>query len=120
MKLDPNHLVILASIVDFGGLVEGARQLGKSQPSMSRTISMLEARLGSRLFEKGKRPLRPTELCLTLAEQGRQVRNAQARAERAVGLYSGGKSGTARVAGTPVFVDGVISSMLASFQMAYP
>lgn len=81
---------------------------------------MLEARLGSRLFEKGKRPLRPTELCLVLAQQGRAIAEAAREAEAAVDLYNGGKSGTARLAGTPIFMDGVISTMIASFQTAFP
>jgi DNA-binding transcriptional LysR family regulator len=120
MRIDPNHLQIIAAVIDSGGLGEGARALNKSQPSVSRTLSILESRLGSRLFEKGKRPLRPTELCRTLAVQGRLISAASEAASQAVALYSGGKSGTARIAGTPIFMDGVISSMMASFQRAFP
>ena len=120
MKIDPNHLEILSAVVSAGGLTEGAAVLGKSQPSVSRTISMLEARIGSRLFEKGRRPLRPTELCLTLAAEGRDIFDATERASQAVIKYAGGKSGTARVAGSPIFMDGVISNMIAGFQVAFP
>lgn len=120
MRIDPNHLQMLAAIIDAGGLSEGAAQLNKSQPSVSRSVAMLEKRLGSRLFEKGKRPLRPTELCQTLAEQGRIVEAASMAAQTAAQLYSGGKAGTARIAGTPIFMDGVISNMMASFQSAFP
>ena len=120
MKIDPNHLHMLAAIIDSNGLGEGAAALNKSQPSLSRSLSMLEKRLGSRLFEKGKRPLRPTELCQTLAEQGRLIAKAGEAARTAVELYSGGKAGTVRVAGTPILMDGVISGMMASFQTAFP
>ncbi len=44
MKIDPNHLEILAAIVDHGGLTEGAKAINKSQPSVSRSI----ANIGSR------------------------------------------------------------------------
>ncbi|WP_415919834.1 LysR family transcriptional regulator [Tateyamaria sp. SN6-1] len=111
---------MLAAIIDCGGLSEGAAALNKSQPSVSRSVSMLEKRLGSRLFEKGKRPLRPTELCHTLAEQGRVIAAARDAAQTAVAKYSGGKAGTARIAGTPIFMDGVIANMMASFQTAFP
>lgn len=120
MKIDPSHLHMLAAIVDAGGLSEGALSLNKSQPSLSRTITLLEARLGSRLFEKGKRPLRPTELCQSLAAQGRMIRSATTIAEQVAELHTRGKAGTARIAGTPIFSDGVISNMIASFQSAYP
>ena len=120
MKIDPNHLHMLASIIDSGGLSESAVALNKSQPSLSRTVAMLEARLGSRLFEKGKRPLRPTELCLSLADQGRIILRASEAARQVAELYSGGKAGTARISGTPIFMDGVISNMIATFHGAFP
>jgi DNA-binding transcriptional LysR family regulator len=120
MKLEPGHLEILSAVVTAGGLTEGAAALGKSQPSVSRTLSILEARVGSRLFEKGRRPLRPTELCLVLAAEGRDILDASERASQAIIKYTGGKSGTARVAGSPIFMDGVISNMIAGFQIAFP
>lgn len=120
MKIDPNHLRLLAAIIDNGGVGEGAERLGKSQPSVSRTLAALEARVGSRLFEKGRRPLRPTDLCRTLAVQGRVIAEAMELAGQVVDRYAGGKSGTARVAGTPIFTDGVISGMVAGFQSAFP
>ena len=61
MKLDPRHLEILAAIVDHGGLTEGAEALGKSQPSVSRTLSQLEARIGAPLFTP-RGALQPTDL----------------------------------------------------------
>ncbi|MEM6381916.1 MAG: LysR family transcriptional regulator [Pseudomonadota bacterium] len=120
MKFDPRHLEILAAIVDRGGLTEGADALGKSQPSISRTLAQLEARVGSPLFEKHKRPLQPTELCLTLAIEGRKVLAASQSASDTVRRYLDGRSGIVRVGGTPIFMDGVISGMIADFQTAQP
>jgi DNA-binding transcriptional LysR family regulator len=120
MKFDPRHLEILAAIVDRGGLTEGAELLGKSQPSVSRTLAMLEARVGSRLFEKHKRPLQPTELCLALAAEGRRVLAANRAASDLVRRYMDGRSGVVRVGGSPIFMDGVISGMIADFQNGHP
>ncbi|MEM1283757.1 MAG: LysR family transcriptional regulator [Pseudomonadota bacterium] len=120
MKFDPRHLEILAAIVDRGGLTEGADALGKSQPSVSRTIAQLETRVGSPLFEKNKRPLQPTELCLALAVEGRKVLSASQAASDTVRRYLDGRSGIVRVGGTPIFMDGVISGMIADFQTAQP
>ncbi len=120
MKIDPRHLEIVAAIVDEGGLTEGAEALGKSQPSISRTLSQLEARVGAALFQPGKRPLQPTELGLALAEQGRRIRDADAAAASIVTRYRTGHAGLVRVAGTPIFMDGVITSMLAEFQRSTP
>lgn len=120
MKLDPRHLEILAAIVQHGGLTEGATALGKSQPSVSRSLSMLEDRLGIALFEPGRRPLRPTEFCLSLAQEGQKILQAGTTASTLVAQYHGGRSGAVRLAGTPFFMDGVVSGMIAGFQAEHP
>lgn len=120
MKLDPRHLEILAAIVDRGGLTEGAELLGKSQPSVSRTLAQLEARVGMPLFEPGRRPLRATELGLALAEHGRMVLTSGRAASEIVGSHRSGHAGLVRVAGTPIFMDGVIATIIARFQERVP
>lgn len=120
MKIDPRHLEVLSSIVEHGGLTEGAEALGRSQPSVSRTVTMLEERIGMPLFEKNRRPLKPTEVCLALAQEGQKIRQAGSIASELVASFSGGKAGVIRVGGTPVFMDGVISHMIAKFQLAFP
>lgn len=120
MKLDPRHLEIIAAIVDEGGLSEGAAFLGKSQPSVSRTVSQLEQRIGAPLFEPGRRPLKPTELGKALAVRGRQVLAANASASEVVAKHRQGMAGLVRAGGTPIFMDGVIATMIADFQLQNP
>lgn len=52
MKIDERHLAQLAAVVQAGGVTEGATLLGLSQPAVSRTLAMLEKRLGEPLFLK--------------------------------------------------------------------
>lgn len=120
MKIDPRHLAIIAAIVDRGGLTEGATALGRTQPSVSRTVAMLEQRIGAPLFEKNRRPLVPTELCQALAVEGRKIAGAADTASAIVGTYKAGHRGIVRIGGTPVFMDGVVSSVIAEFQRASP
>ena len=120
MKLDSEHLEILAVIVECRGLVEAAERLGKSQPSVSRTMALLEARIGSPLFEPGRRPLRPTELGQSLARIGAGIHAANAEARQLISRYSRGHVGRLRIGGTPIFLDGVISGMIAEFQNCHP
>lgn len=120
MKLDPRHLEILSAIVDHGGLTEGAEALGKSQPSVSRTLSQLEARIGAPLFQPGRRPLQPTELGRALADQGRAVLKAGKVSSEIVARYLTGHTGLVRVGGTPIFMDGVVSAKIALFQQRMP
>lgn len=120
MKLDSEHLEILAMIVEKGGLTEGAEALGKSQPSVSRTMALLENRIGAPLFEPGKRPLRPTELGENLARLGARIHVLNAEAGRLVHSYRRGHAGRLRIAGTPIFMDGVVSTFIADFQTRHP
>ena len=120
MKLDPRHLEILFAIVESGGMGEAADMLGKSQPSLSRSVSLLEERVGLPLFEPGRRPLRPTELGLALAAEGRKVFQAMRDSGTVLEQFQRGKTGAVRVGGTPVFLDGVISPMIADFQANNP
>ncbi len=120
MKIDPRHLEMLFAIVHRGGLTEGADVLGKSQPSVSRSLALLETRIGAPLFEPGKRPLKPTELGATLAAEGRKVFEAGQHATGLLERFTTGKTGAVRVAGTPVFLDGVISGMIGAFQVEHP
>ncbi|WP_299826380.1 LysR family transcriptional regulator [uncultured Roseobacter sp.] len=120
MLIDPKHLHILSAIVDAGGMSQGARNLGKSQPSLSRIVADLEARLGESLFEKGRRPLQPTELCTRLASEGRVIARATQQAQDIASQFISGHAGSVRVAGTPIFMDGVISTIIAGFQDEFP
>lgn len=120
MKLDSEHLVILAAVLDGGGVVEGAASIGKSQPSVSRTLALLEARIGEPLFDRTRRPLKPSELCETLAAQGRRVLEAQRAATEALDRHRSGRAGVLRVGGSPFFMDGVVAPRIAEFQMQHP
>lgn len=120
MKLDPRHLEILAAIVEEGGLTEGAAALGKSQPSVSRSLALLESRVGQHLFEPRRRPLRPTELGQSLALEGKKILDANRAASALVTAHSRGLAGAIRVAGTPIFMDGVISGLIAQFHADHP
>ncbi len=120
MKLDERHLLQLAAVVEAGGVTEGAALIGQSQPSVSRTLSMLEKRVGERLFLPGKRPLQPTALGRQLAVHGKAILAASRKATETVASFRGGISGRMRVGGVPFFMDAIVSSIIAGFQMKEP
>ncbi|TBZ03553.1 LysR family transcriptional regulator, partial [Rhizobium leguminosarum bv. viciae] len=120
MKIDERHLVQLAAVVKTGGVTEGAALLGLSQPAVSRTLSMLEARIGEPLFLKGRRPLQPTPLGRALADHGQTMLSASRKASDVVESFRAGRSGVVRVGGTPFFMDALIAGMIAEFQNLHP
>jgi DNA-binding transcriptional LysR family regulator len=94
--------------------------LGLSQPAVSRSLSMLEARVGEALFVKGKRPLQPTVLGSQLATHGRAMLVASRKASDTVQGFLKGTAGLVRVGGVPFFMDAMISRMIAEFQNLEP
>ena len=120
MKIDERHLVQLAAVVQTGGVTEGAALLGLTQPAVSRTLSMLEKRLGETLFVKGRRPLQPTPHGRALANHGATMLAAARKASDAIESFRAGKSGLIRIGGTPFFMDAMIAEMIASFQNSHP
>lgn len=120
MKIDERHLIQLAAVVQTGSVTDGAELLGMTQPAVSRTLSTLEKRLGEPLFAKGQRPLQPTPLARSLADQGQVMLAASRKASETIRNFREGKAGSVRVGGTPFFMDALISSMTAEFQNTYP
>lgn len=120
MKLDERHLIQLAAVVEAGGVTEGAALLGMTQPAVSRTLAMLEKRLGEALFVRGRRPLQPTPLGRALAEHGQAMLLASRRASELVASFHHGRGGLVRIGGTPFFMDALISGTIAEFQNRYP
>ncbi len=120
MKLNERHLMQLAAVVDAGGISEGAALLGMTQSAVSRSLSMLEDRVGQPLFVPGRRPAQPTALGSQLAIHGRAMLTAARRAADAVQGHLKGTSGLVRVGGVPFFMDALISQMIAQFHLEEP
>ena len=120
MKIDERHLAQLAAVVETGGVTEGARLMGLSQPAVSRTLSTLEKRLGEPLFIPGRRPLVPTRLGRQLALQGGVILDAGRKASDAVEGFRRGSTGDLRIGGVPFFMDAIISRMIGQFQVSQP
>jgi DNA-binding transcriptional LysR family regulator len=120
MKLDPRHLVQLAVILDSGTLRVAAERLGTTQPALSRTIAMMEERIGAPLFERKRRPLTPTDTCIELAAFGRTIRGAAERADVLSQQIIAGQYGTIRVGAPPFFCDQLLSRIIGGFTLTHP
>src|SRR5690606_5914951 len=120
MRLSERHLIQLAAVIDAGGVSEGAALLGLSQPAVSRSLAMLEARVGQPLFGRCQRPLQPTVLGAQLATHGRAMLTVSRKDSDTVQGFLTGTTGLVRVGGVPFFMDAMISRMIAAFQNLEP
>lgn len=112
MKIDPRHLIQLAEIVDKRSLTIAARQMNTSQPALSRLLTEMENRLGSVLFTSRRKALVPTELCLRLAEQGRNIRSSADQASAIATRSSTGEEGEVRIGAPPFFAERVVGEFI--------
>ena len=120
MKLDPRHLVQLAAILDSGTLRVAAERLGTTQPALSRTIALMEERIGTPLFERSRRPLTPTDTGVELAAFGRTIRDAMERADTISREITAGQYGTIRVGAPPFMCDHLLSRIVGDFTRTRP
>jgi DNA-binding transcriptional LysR family regulator len=67
------ELTVFVRAADRSSFSAAARELGLSQPSVSRIVSELEARLGTRLLLRSTRRIVPTEAGLDFLQKARQI-----------------------------------------------
>lgn len=120
MKIVEHHLVQLAAVIETGGVTEAAAMLGMTQSAVSRTISVLEKRIGEPLFVSGRRPMQPTPLGEQLGLQGKSILASSRKAAEIVRSFKSGSAGRVRIGGVPFFMDAIVSMMIASFQRDEP
>jgi DNA-binding transcriptional LysR family regulator len=112
-KLRPSlrEIEALRAMIATGKTTQAARQLGTSQPSVSRAIASLEARLGQPLFARRNGRLAPTAEALALEARAAIVFDLldQLAAPRSDGAT------TIRVAAPPTLANFFLAPLLARF-----
>lgn len=83
------QIEVFAAVARTGSLASAARTLALSPATVMRTVSALEARLGTRLLERGPRGVRLSNVGALFAASCQRALEATAEAERsAAGLHS--------------------------------
>lgn len=113
------ELALFVRVADTGSFSRAGRELGYAQPTVSRMISALEARLGVKLLMRTTRKVTPTEAGAALLERGRialtELDDAESSARGA-----GGLSGVLRVATPVTFGAREIAPRLGPFLESHP
>lgn len=118
--MDLRHARTFVTVAELGTVSRAALRLRIAQPALSRQISALEQELGLKLFDRVGRGLVLTGEGEQLLGDCRDLLNcANAVGERAQ-LLRRGDSGMLKVAASPQFIEGVISSFLHAYAERYP
>jgi LysR family transcriptional regulator of abg operon len=71
--MDPKKLKEFAFIVRYGSLTRAAERLYTTQPTLSRAVDQLEAKVGEPLLIRTRHGVKPTELGSRVAEAGEKI-----------------------------------------------
>jgi DNA-binding transcriptional LysR family regulator len=123
LTIDPadlRALQVLLTVANEGGFAPAARRLGVTRAAVSRSIAVLERRLGTRLARRTTRKVVLTESALALVDRCRgpvsSIRDAfDVARERDDAL-----AGLVRVAGPAAFGRDVLAPLLLEFRERHP
>jgi DNA-binding transcriptional LysR family regulator len=105
MALEIRLLRQLLTLHEHGNFARAARHLGITQPALSRSVQSLEARLGTRLFDRGREGVVPTDVGKLLLQLARPIVNESHEAERQLRQLVSAHSGQVRIGAGPYPAD---------------
>lgn len=115
---DLNEIVVFSRVVQAGSFSEAGRLLGMPKSTVSKKVSDLEARLGTRLLQRTTRRLALTDAGRVYFERAEQIVAQVAEAENAVAELQANPRGLLRV--TVPLSFGVLGKVVARFLAQHP
>ncbi len=120
MSIEPNDLLLFASVVDEGNFTRAAARLGLPKSTVSRRVAALEAQLGERLLLRTTRKISVTDFGLGVLEHAHRVVEEVAAATALAAHRQAEPSGRLRVSMPGDFADSLLGPLLAEFIARYP
>lgn len=120
MKLDLDALIVLNAIDEYGGVHRAAEMLHRVPSTVSYTVQKLEQRLGTTLFDRKNRRLRPTRAGRELIELGRALLQQATDIERRLERIGTGWEMELRVAVSDLIPKGWVLKLLSELYQIAP
>jgi DNA-binding transcriptional LysR family regulator len=120
MALELQQLRQIVALAEHGSFVRAAAAQHISQPALSRSIQVLEQRLGSRLFTRSKSGVVPTDLGRLYLERARDVLRLADELESQAHGHASLNAGRVDVGGGPFPSDTFLADAAARFAALHP
>ena len=120
MALNLNHLRIFQAVLDHGSITGAALALRISQPAVSRQLAEFEDALGTHLFDRLPRGVRPTAAGEALGERARRIFAEERAAEHELGELLGLRRGRLAVGASTTIGSYVVPQVLGDFVRLHP
>ena len=107
-------------VIERGSMTAAARDLGVSQPAVSKLLRNLEAHMGARLLERSSRVVRPTSQGLALYKTTQSALSAIDAAIETARSEAGAINGTLRLHGPACIGERHLHRIVMQFQDKHP
>ena len=118
--MDLRRLSIFLAVVDHGSFTRAAAACYVSQPGLSQAIRELEAEVGTPLFDRVGRGVRPTAAGEALEAHARQALADVEAGRAAVAAVMGTESGRLALACLPTLASDPAATLVGEFRRAHP
>lgn len=118
--MTPKQLEVFISIVQLGSVTAAAAQLAMSQPSVSKSLALIEQQMGFSLFERYQGKMQPTAEARALYKEALRVHQDRLRFERFVDHIRQYRVGQLRVCATPALALNILPLAVARFRQSFP
>ncbi|QEW17980.1 HTH-type transcriptional regulator GltC [Marinibacterium anthonyi] len=119
-KLDLGDYAAVLTLCQSGAFRTAAEALGVSTSSLSRQISGLEQRLGTRLFDRDTRNVSPTAQGRVLADIAERMLNTAGSGMAEFESFLAARNGRLVIAGLPSVTAGLLPELLQRFTVTHP
>ncbi len=107
-------------VVDFGSFSKAAADMGMGQPSATKLVAQLEAKLGSRLLHRSTHGVTPTEIGALYYAKCKLIAHHVDEAETVASLLQSQVQGDLRISTSVAFGRRVLVPMVMRFMRAHP
>jgi DNA-binding transcriptional LysR family regulator len=119
-RLKLRDLDILATLIDAGSMGKAAARLNVSQPAVSKAIAELEAALGVRLVDRGRRGVVPTAYGLALRKRSVAIFNDLRQGVQDIDFLTDPTTGEIRIGSTDPISVALVSPCIDRLSRKYP
>lgn len=119
-RLRLKHLHLLINLAETGSLSDTARQSHTTQPGLSKWLKELEDDIGSPLFERHARGLKPTLMGQSLISHARRIITEMSRAQHHLEALQEGSSRTIAVGTSPASAPSFVPAAIMKFLGKHP
>ncbi len=113
-------LQLFIRVVETGSFSKASADLGITQPTATKHVAALEARLGARLFHRSTRGVTPTELGSAYYDKCKAIARQLEEADDLAALMQSRVRGTLRISTSVAFGRRVMTPLVLRFMQQHP